>query len=49
LFEAEELAVLSRFWFAELDPLSCGAPTFTAPTETPLPLTVTGTFALTPF
>jgi len=46
---ADEFAVLLRFCDAELDPLGAADPTVRVPTETPSPLTVTGTFALTAF
>jgi len=47
--DASDDAELFRFWFAELEPLDGAVPIVVGPTETPSPLTVTGTFALTPF
>jgi len=47
VFDAVEVAVLLRFCVAELEGPLLGEPTLMSPTETPPPLTVTGTFALT--
>jgi len=49
VFDAVEVAVLLRFCVAELEGPLLGEPTLMSPTETPPPLTVTGTFALTAF
>jgi hypothetical protein len=49
LFDADELAELLRFCDAELEPPPLGCPRLMPPTETPPPLTLTGTLAFTPF
>jgi hypothetical protein len=49
VLDADESAVLVLFCVAELDPPPVGDPMVWVPTETPLPLTVTGTLALTAF
>jgi hypothetical protein len=49
VLDADEEAVLLLFCVAELEPLGAWFPTDREPTDTPSPLTVTGTFALTPF
>jgi hypothetical protein len=49
VLDADELAALFKFCEAELEPLAGTAPTVVVPTDTPSPLTVTGTFALTAF
>jgi len=50
VLDADEVAALLAFWVAELEPLA-GAmfPYVWEPTDTPSPLTTTGTFALTAF
>jgi hypothetical protein len=49
VLDADELAVLLLLCVAELEPLGAMSPYVWDPTATPSPLTVTGTFALTPF
>jgi hypothetical protein len=49
VLEADELAVLLRLCDAELEPLAGTEPTVVDPTDTPSPVTVTGTLALTAF
>ncbi|HWI73880.1 MAG TPA: hypothetical protein VNT55_18105 [Baekduia sp.] len=50
VLDADEFAALLKVCVAELEPLAGAAsPTCREPTDTPSPLTVTGTFALTAF
>jgi hypothetical protein len=49
VLDADEFAALLRLCVAELEPLAGWDPTCMDPTDTPSPLTVTGTFALTAF
>jgi hypothetical protein len=50
VLDADEVAALLAFWVAELEPLAGSAfPMTWEPTDTPSPLTTTGTFALTAF
>jgi len=50
VLDADEVAALLAFWVAELEPLAGAmSPYVWDPTDTPSPLTTTGTFALTAF